>query len=306
MERDLRCSEILWLTSSPSTRLGIFNEIISNYTSRELSQDLDSLNAVSAILQRMQRTRLCPCGLLYGLPLIDFRSALAWHQKWRGGTADLSFYKWVEARRRSYMGIPSWSWAAWKLKVGLDRDDDDVTHGHVQPPLKVSTAKGRKLDVDLVLSETNQRRDAVIDLKTEEVRALVFQVQRFYQQLQATGPSEVLPHPGLSSAGRENSILEVEGLLLTLPITVEQLSWSDHWSPVYPGLELLNRKLCGHDMWYMDGDCSDLGSPGKTTNHEFLLVSLQSQKDTVELWLLFLVWEESLAVRRGVAELQVK
>lgn len=129
----------------------------------------------------------------------------------------------MEAHRRSYIGIPSWSWAGGKLNFGLnirDRDNDDVTRGSVQPPLRVSTNEGKGLDVDLMLLEANARIHAVVDMEVEGVGDLVSKLQIFYRELRAAGPSEVPSRPGPGSVGREDGIIEVEGILLTLPVGV--------------------------------------------------------------------------------------
>jgi hypothetical protein len=59
-------------------KITLLEDLIHEYAQRELSRDEDSLNAVSALLQYMQRVTFQD-GFLCGLPLANFRNSILWH-----------------------------------------------------------------------------------------------------------------------------------------------------------------------------------------------------------------------------------
>ena len=84
----------------------VFWVVISDYTSRRMTNDDDSLNAMLGLLSVWQRT-LLPSGCVWGLPLsVDARS-LGWMHDRR-----------VRPRRRP--AFPSWTWAGWEGEVTID------------------------------------------------------------------------------------------------------------------------------------------------------------------------------------------
>lgn len=91
-------------------KITLLEDLIHEYAQRELSRDEDSLNAVSALLQYMQRVTFQD-GFLCGLPLANFRNSILWH----GSYGSTIFLDGPTATRRSFDNIPSWSWAAWNL-----------------------------------------------------------------------------------------------------------------------------------------------------------------------------------------------
>jgi hypothetical protein len=91
-------------------KITLLEDLIHDYAQRVLSRDEDSLNAVSALLQYMQRV-IFPDSFLCGLPLADFRNSILWH----GNQSSRILLDGPTAARRSSANIPSWSWAAWNL-----------------------------------------------------------------------------------------------------------------------------------------------------------------------------------------------
>jgi hypothetical protein len=108
-----------------------FVSLLEQYIKRQLSYDTDSLLALFPLLQRLER-QLFSEGFLYGLPRTRFRESLLWHS---GGE-----------QRQQNPGVPSWTWAAWKLPGYLAMYDS--THYYSRPPLTLHH-DGQILEPDL-------------------------------------------------------------------------------------------------------------------------------------------------------------
>ncbi|KAI0130147.1 heterokaryon incompatibility protein-domain-containing protein [Xylariales sp. AK1849] len=80
-----------------------YRKLLDSYTSRQMTNEGDSLNAYLGVLENL-RKYLLPEGFVCGLPLVGFPQALRWYHP-----------RWVKPRRRP--NFPSWSWAGWEGQV---------------------------------------------------------------------------------------------------------------------------------------------------------------------------------------------
>ena len=86
--------------------MNLFWGIIINYTSRRMTNDGDSLNAILGLLSVWERMALSsPC--VWGLPLADMPQMLGWMH-----------HRSVSPRRRP--SFPSWAWAGWDGEVTMN------------------------------------------------------------------------------------------------------------------------------------------------------------------------------------------
>ena len=107
---------------SETFRIWKYEQLVHTYTSKKMTMDDDSLNAISAILTRFQETHYTK-GFIYGLPVEDLPTALLW-------THDDG----VVPRRRG--GFPSWSWVGW----------EGVVTGAAESNVRGTTNKMRDVD----------------------------------------------------------------------------------------------------------------------------------------------------------------
>ncbi|KAK4446585.1 heterokaryon incompatibility protein-domain-containing protein [Podospora aff. communis PSN243] len=83
-----------------------FLGMIVDYTSRRMTNDGDSLNAILGLMSVWERIALsAPC--VWGLPLADMPQSLGWMH-----------HRSVSPRRRP--AFPSWAWAGWEGEIRLD------------------------------------------------------------------------------------------------------------------------------------------------------------------------------------------
>ncbi|KAL2825644.1 hypothetical protein BDW59DRAFT_161604 [Aspergillus cavernicola] len=87
----------------PWRRLIIFSGLLNQYTTRQMTNESDSLNAFRGMLTSLG-DRLIPDGFVYGLPLNSHPISLAWMHL-EGATP----------KRRAQ--FPSWSWTGWEGAV---------------------------------------------------------------------------------------------------------------------------------------------------------------------------------------------
>lgn len=83
--------------------------ITSDYTSRAMTNESDSLNALLGVLNVWERTLLPPGSCVWGLPLKAHPACLGWMHP-RG----------VGASPRRRPAFPSWSWTGWAGEVSTD------------------------------------------------------------------------------------------------------------------------------------------------------------------------------------------
>ncbi|KAH7882060.1 heterokaryon incompatibility protein-domain-containing protein [Phlebopus sp. FC_14] len=84
-------------------RLYKYEELLYTYTGKKMSEDVDSLNAFTAILKRFEETHYKK-GFVQGLPVEDLPTALLWIHS-------------DEVRPRRRAQFPPWSWAGWEGAV---------------------------------------------------------------------------------------------------------------------------------------------------------------------------------------------
>lgn len=132
-------------------RMKFFDGMLQNYTSRNMTHDSDSLNALLGLLSNFRR-QLFPDGFTHGLPLRSHPSSLAWIH-------DRS----VTPRRRAI--FPSWSWAGWQGKVLFPGDMMRIFDAETSAPasvdfeLHIAACSENELTVEGWL--------AVLDIRTE-------------------------------------------------------------------------------------------------------------------------------------------
>ena len=103
MVNPLHCVDM----SSKYLRFGTYTKLVANYSKRQLTNDGDGLNAISAILSTWERELPCE-KFIFALPSWAFREALLWYHP-RQSTED------CERRRTNLDNLPSWSWCGWQL-----------------------------------------------------------------------------------------------------------------------------------------------------------------------------------------------
>ena len=118
----------------------LFAGLLEGYTSRRMTNDEDSLNALLGLLSGFKR-RLFPHGFVHGLPLQSHPSSLGWiHDKK------------TKPRRRPM--FPSWSWAGWQGTALIPRDIlymfDGGANSTADPDLElcIVTINGNELAVE--------------------------------------------------------------------------------------------------------------------------------------------------------------
>ncbi|KAF2735816.1 HET-domain-containing protein [Polyplosphaeria fusca] len=131
-------------------RMKLFDGMLQNYTSRDMTHDRDSLNALLGLLVSFQR-QLFPDGFTQGLPLKTHPSSLGWiHDK-------------SATPKRRHM-FPSWSWAGWQGRVLFPGDvlgtfDDGVSDS-------ISTDLGLRVTASSENEITVEGWLAVLDIRT--------------------------------------------------------------------------------------------------------------------------------------------
>ena len=94
----------------------LYSKLVKNYSRKALTYDSDALNAISAILAKLQESQIYPDGFHWGLPLDQFEGGLTW-----SCSSDL-------IRRE---GFPSWSWLGWKGHINFE---DGCLRTNATPP----------------------------------------------------------------------------------------------------------------------------------------------------------------------------
>ncbi|MCJ1259453.1 hypothetical protein MMC24_007291 [Lignoscripta atroalba] len=87
----------------------VYDQLLQLYKDRALSYESDSINAFAGIIKAMER--LHNVSFLWGLPEMDFESALLWQ------LSDTSEQDHILQRRGQF---PSWSWAGWSGSLNHD------------------------------------------------------------------------------------------------------------------------------------------------------------------------------------------
>jgi hypothetical protein len=123
--------------TTPATMFHFYGFLLSNYTTREMTNDSDSLNAVLGIISFLEKALDQPKFIL-GLPLRTYPAALAWMHA-----------SGVMPRRRA--DFPSWSWVGWEGKAVysqgmiVETQEDDFPMVDLEP--EVISDQGRELEL---------------------------------------------------------------------------------------------------------------------------------------------------------------
>ncbi|CAM1503140.1 Fc.00g079160.m01.CDS01 [Cosmosporella sp. VM-42] len=110
---------------------GAYESMLSNYTSRSLTNEEDSLNAIQGALT-WYGLRLYPDGFLWGMPLKNFPQSLGWIHDYT-----------VKPKRRA--SFPSWSWAGWEGMMGFPPGLINTTGGETDLLPSVERLNGKEL-----------------------------------------------------------------------------------------------------------------------------------------------------------------
>ncbi|KAL8842265.1 MAG: hypothetical protein Q9170_000591 [Blastenia crenularia] len=92
---------------SMTMRIGFYNDYIQRYTSRNITNPEDRLNAISGVLQALSRRTDVFFQTYFGIPRVTFSYSLCWTTKYHRPDRRVSKY-------------PSWSWAGWLAPVKYD------------------------------------------------------------------------------------------------------------------------------------------------------------------------------------------
>ena len=167
---------------------------LGQYISRDVSYDLDAINAFSALLARLQRDFFFR-GFIHGIPRDDFRNGLLWAV---GG----------KVSPREAGGFPSWSWAAWKVSgfgttYGLVSTTEEAHRFTVPHPLQISLRNDLLHD-----SRASNMRLSGISLELQNLWNMYSKSQR------------PVPAGKVTTAPSMNA-LYIDGPIVSLPVTYD-------------------------------------------------------------------------------------
>lgn len=293
-------------------KISLYSRVISNYASRNVTKDSDSLNAVSALLRQMQK-KVFPEGFFYGLPIVRFRQSLLWLQEVPERLQLVRDAR-QRARRRADAGFPSWSWAAWKLEGGIYYlvGSDDAKQQRLQPPLRVRTREGQEIPLDIQTEdEATPHENWSDENESEETEEIIADVRGLYQRLHSQSQAETpissrLPRQcNIEISDIAASSLDITGILLTLPVTITDVSlWPGERgkAPKFSLPDQLNGDERISVFWHIEGEYSFVATEGEDRSNDFLLVSVEwlTYTQRFKLEMILLNWEEGIASRRGV------
>jgi hypothetical protein len=292
-------------------RLKIYNSFIGNYTRRNMTKDSDSLNAITALLKRMQGT-IFPKGFLYGLPIEMFRHALLWSQNFNGGQRS--------ARRRTEGNFPSWSWVAWQFEAGIQtpKHPEDMARGRLQPPLGAISRACVRGPINWEHAQLPSQWD--LPSPPPEVKQAVTRIRDLFSPFQDRAKDIKLNPSLLFQKKVRMEELYVEGFLLRLPTTLTLVEEPSHRGtqyrlngvPVAPKLYLPEDLCQGPDHppfaadWHLECECGDIALD-KIIFHNFLLISvIMTNKEDIRMDLILISWEGDVAVRKAVVTISWK
>ncbi|KAH7383748.1 heterokaryon incompatibility protein-domain-containing protein [Pyrenochaeta sp. MPI-SDFR-AT-0127] len=271
-------------TRSPSA---VFNSMIREYTNRKLTNEEDTLDAVSGVL-RLLKESILPKGFLFGLPLNLFRSALLWTHS---SSSPL--------RRCEVDCFPSWSWASWHLESPIcipDEIDDD--YAHVQPPLKI-----RHLDNWI---EWEPRR-VYATRKHGRGTTMLKRLQSLYE----TTTKMLSGCKDVPLSTTHNGLLYVQGIVLRLPCSQVLVQPSPSSRHREPWLQFGSKSLDTsrrEQVFYISQEALLL-AVHNNVKYDVLLVSAETMcidsidARLVSLHFLILGWTNGVARRIGVAKI---
>jgi hypothetical protein len=280
-------------------KVTLLEDFIYEYAQRELSRDEDSLNAVSALLQYMQRV-IFQDGFLCGLPLANFRNSILWHEN-HGSTILLDG---STTKRRNAANIPSWSWAAWHLnnRITFPRSSRflEAWVKPLNPPLSIASYGEMKIDVDKSINGMDGSDAKDFDLEDcLQIQQMTSATLAFYNSVEAKtirDSSDSTMPVAIQGPKSDHSVLWVEGIII-------KFSWlfDDESLPC----EL--RELAGEVYYWGPQSCPKLSKSRGNVYQEFLLVSVLGDRFSgMRLDLLRLLWEDGIAFRGGVASIDVE
>jgi hypothetical protein len=296
------------------TKYSVYNQLVSQFLSRNLTNDGDALNAVMALLNQMAVSTF-RAGYIFGLPLGHFPQALLWIQSTSGYS-----YKYPsdcnpnrrDTRRRAVRSIPSWSWAAWEPKLGIELRMThcfwaDMASGHVEPPLYIYFD-----DKEVYVRHFRSYRRSL--KRWKPYREVEHQVQQAYEdELESLldGPYKGEGWTTNPSPATSQNSFRVIGLTFT-PRCKQNDGVTRAAKGLFrlvtpqnaPSLNAFN--LIEH--WHLDINDSRIATTEEALVHEYLVVSVgidngESDRQAeigVSFGLILLLWEHDIAYRAGV------
>jgi hypothetical protein len=307
-------------------RINHYEEVVNDYTSRSMTHDSDSLNAISALLKLMQQS-VFPDGFLCGLPLANLRGSILWHQS---PTEPIPRQHIVmnNTTRRITSALPSWSWVGWKLSQKIQIFHlDKVSYGALdQPPLWIRNSRGVSIKVDPVTTEVKSNM-LVHTWETDICQKMA----KFYRTAMSSGIEDSITcsnSPGFSAWG-----LQIKGIILSLPCVVvlespptssgayyhidpkdlENNQYNQYEAIPRPHIAFpkpyMDAKLM-EDAWYNDGYVDRIAAVNGTSRmNDFLLVNFwlsYGAKGGLSLGLLHLYTVDGVASRGGTVWIYIQ
>jgi hypothetical protein len=124
---------------SPWPNMDQYSRIVSNYSSRKLTHESDTVPAFMGIMNVLEHSFIG--GFLYGLPGLFFDVALLWRPI-------------VRIRRKQAKSLPSWSWMGWDFGVAAV----DLTLWRAAADYLKSTEHRRRGDDQVIFRSENKTK----------------------------------------------------------------------------------------------------------------------------------------------------
>lgn len=102
-----------------------FQDIVTAYTKRQLTQRLDRLNGISGMVEEVSKLG---GAFFQDIPISCFSNAILWDKDflWTGYPRTIDESSCEEERALRILGLPSWSWVGWMGHIRFAKDFDDM------------------------------------------------------------------------------------------------------------------------------------------------------------------------------------
>lgn len=214
----LATNELPWLLNLKGrSNWDIYRNVVTEYSTRELSFEADVLNAFAAISALLSALAFSSCPFVMGIPICSLEVGLMW-------------YPLTRLQRRSVTNIPSWSWAGWigyvgYLSTGDCEKDFDRTISQVKWHVGIQG--------DMVTCIPPQSWESWRDWK----RVVVGELENVYYIHAESGPDRWFAHP---IAQQQWPVAPYSPLLRCTAEVAELTLTSEHT-----------------DFWTMEGECEE-------------------------------------------------
>ena len=141
-----------------------YNQLLSRYSNRRLTNQSDALNAVSGILQQLQEEYYYENGFFYGMPCTDMQLALLW--------------KFRSSKRRAE--FPSWTWAGHEGQLLEAFPLEILSQSWLPTSFQVCKAEGSTLELlyEVVVNPSDEgyieaaKDDRLLDMSVQSIEDL--------------------------------------------------------------------------------------------------------------------------------------